>query len=67
MSFQTLHKSICFDHLLPGNFSQLLIVLDDSPKEKVSAKVPLCFSIVLPERSLGTFLTFGQLGKVNYC
>lgn len=57
---------ICFDHLLPGNFSQLLIVLDDSPKEKVSAKVPLCFNIVLPERNLGTRMTFRQLEKVNY-
>ncbi len=48
-------------YLLPGNFSQLLIVLDDSPEEKVSAWVPLGFSIVLPEWSWGVLLTFRQL------
>ena len=50
-----------FHHLLPGNFSQLLIILDDSPKEKVPAWVPLGFSIVLPEWSWGSCLTFRQL------
>lgn len=40
--------SVClFDHLLPGNLSQLPIVLDDSPQENVSARVPLRVRTVL--------------------
>lgn len=58
---------VCFfppGHLLPGDLRQLLVVLNDGPQEKVSARVPLSFSrLLLPDCCLGLWLTSVQLWK----
>lgn len=59
------YLGICFAYLLPGNFSQLLIFLDHSPKKKVSTSVPLYFTSVLSKRCVQTCMTFRQLEKVQ--
>ncbi|TNN53991.1 hypothetical protein EYF80_035815 [Liparis tanakae] len=58
-------KGKCFDHQLPSNFSQLPIVLDDGPKEKVSARVPRSISMGLLEWLLGNRAVdpLGQLAE----
>lgn len=48
-------------HLLPGYFSQLLVVLDNSPKKKVSGCIPPSFRFVLLEWSLRSCLVLTLL------
>lgn len=54
-------SSECFHHLLPGDFSQLPVILDDSPQEKVPAWVSLCLTALVPELNMRARLIFRLL------